>query len=87
MDTLKAIEQLAQKACNETVPCFDVSNEVLARIKCGKPEIISFIPLELFAGISVAAASVVAFLSVNAWHYITNPLVELLAPLTEIPLW
>jgi hypothetical protein len=87
MDTLKAIEKLAHKARGEEILRFDVADKVLVQIKSEEPEVISFIPFELFAGISTAAASVVAFLSINAWHYITNPMIEFLTPLKEVPLW
>ena len=87
MDALKAIEKLVFKARSEQIPGFDVSGRVLAQIKYRESEIISFLPFDLFAGISVAAASIVAFFSVNVWHYITNPIINLFAPFMEIPLW
>jgi hypothetical protein len=87
MDTLKAIEKLAHRARNEKILGFDVSDKVLVQINYGESENIGFIPFELFAGISVVAASVVAFFSINVWHYITNPIIEFFAPLMEVPLW
>jgi len=87
MDTLKAIEKLVFKARSEQILWFDVSDRVLAQIKYRESEIISFLPFDLFAGISVAAASIVAFFSINVWHCITNPIINLFAPLLEVPLW
>ena len=87
MDTMKIIEKLAHIANREETPTLDVSNTVMFQISALRQETVSFWPVEFFAGISAVAASVVAFFSIQAWRYITDPLVQLLAPLQEVPLW
>jgi len=87
MDTLKAIEKLAQKARGEETPAFNVANRILFRIRTEQKDKFSFVALELFASISAVAASVVAYLSVGALRSLTSPLMQFFAPLREVRLW
>ena len=87
MDTMKIIEKLAHIAAKEQTPEFDVSNAVMYQIKAVQQETVGFWPIEFFAGVSAVAASVVTLFSINAWRVIVDPLLQLLAPLQEVPLW
>jgi hypothetical protein len=87
MDTLKIIEKLAEAARKETTPQSDVSQAVMHEINALQRTESGFLPLEFFAGISAVAASIITVLSISAWHYIVNPLMQIIAPLQEMPLW
>jgi hypothetical protein len=88
MDALKIIEKLAATARKEQIPQIDVCKAVMAEIgTLGQEPTYNILSLEWFAGISAAAASIVTLLSIPAWRYIANPLVQLLAPLQEVGLW
>ncbi len=63
MDTLRAIEKLAQQTQGEKVPAFDVSARVLQQIRSEEAESYGFVAFELFASISAVAASGVGELS------------------------
>jgi hypothetical protein len=81
------IEKLAQTAHGEAIPQFSVSNRVMARIDLLETQPVGLWPFQIFAGLTAAAASIVTFFSVPAWHYIVNPLFQLLAPYQGVPLW
>lgn len=87
MDTLKAIEKLAQAAQEEKALQFDVANTIMSQIDASKKRTVSLLPFDIFSAITAVAASVVTFLSVNAWQYISEPLARLFVPLREISLW
>ncbi|MHC4073900.1 MAG: hypothetical protein ACYSW0_21560 [Planctomycetota bacterium] len=87
MDTLKAIEKLAQETQGEKVPAFDVADNVLRQIRAGEEETLGFFVFDLFASVSAVAASVVGYISVGALKSMTNPLMEFVAPLQEVRLW
>ena len=87
MDTLKAIEKLAQQADGEKVPAFDVTAKVLHQIKSGEAESFGIVAFELFASISAVAASVVGYFSIGALRSITSPLMQFLTPLQEVRIW
>jgi len=87
MDRLIAVEKLARKARQEAVPDFDVTLTVVQQIQAQPEESFSFLPFDLFAGVSVAIASITMVFSVAAWQYLANPMTDLLAPLQEVPLW
>ena len=87
MDALKIIEKLAEKARKETVPQSDVSPMVMHEINALQRTESGVFPLEFFAGISAVAASIITVLSISAWQYIVNPLIQFIAPLQEMPLW
>ena len=87
MDRIKMLEKLASLARNEQSPVFDVSDDVLLRIEALDQPKYTFLPFDFFAAASAVAASIVAFLSVHAWQSIVNPIVQLFAPLQEVPLW
>ncbi|MDD5133943.1 MAG: hypothetical protein PHP01_00855 [Phycisphaerae bacterium] len=87
MDAMKFIEKLAQKAQGQTVPKYNVSAEVMLRIDNLQQEKVTLLPLELFAGITALAASIVTFFSVQAWRCIVDPLIQLFTPFQGVPLW
>lgn len=87
MDTLKAIEKLAQQTQGEKVPAFDVADNVLRQIRAGEEETLGFFVFDLFASVSAVAASVVGYVSVGALRSATSPLMEFVAPLQEVRLW
>jgi len=87
MDTLRAIEKLAQQTEGEKVPSFDVSAKVLQQISSEEVESVGFVAFELFASISAVAASVVGYFSVGALKSVTSPLMQFFAPLQEVAIW
>ena len=87
MDTIKIIEKLAKMARNESLPQFDVSGSVLREISILQNQKAGIVPLEFFTAAAAAAASIIIFLSVHAWQSIVNPLIQLVMPLQETPLW
>ena len=87
MDTIKIIEKLAKIARAEVFPQFDVSDKVMTRIDLMQRENVRLWPLELFAGITAIAASIITFFSIHAWNYIVNPLFQLFAPYQGASLW
>jgi len=87
MDALKIIEKLAKKARKETVPQLDVSQVVMHEINALQHQGNGVLSFEFFAGISAVAASIITILSISAWQYIVNPLIQFIAPLQEMPLW
>ena len=76
MDTLRAIEKLAQQTEGEKVPSFDVSAKVLQQISSEEVESVGFVAFELFASISAVAASVVGYFSIGALKSVTSPLMQ-----------
>lgn len=86
MDTLDAIEKLAQQARREKTPEFNVAERILYRLRPEEDKI-SFIVLELFASISAVAASVAGYFSVGVLRSLTSPLMQFLTPLQEVRLW
>ena len=87
MDALKIIEKLALTARKEEIPQIDVCKAVMSEIDVLQQAPAGILSFEWFAGISAIAASIVIFLSIPAWRYIVDPLVQLLAPLQEAALW
>ena len=87
MDTLRAIEKLAQQTEGEKVPSFDVSAKVLQQISSEEVESVGFVAFELFASISAVAASVVGYFSIGALKSVTSPLMQFFAPLQEVAIW
>ena len=86
MDTLEAIEKLAQQARREQTPTFNVASRILCRIG-PEEETFSFVGLELFASLSAVAASVVGYFSVGVLRSLTSPLMQFFTPLQEARLW
>lgn len=84
---IEIIERLANKARNEVMPQLDVSNQVMTRISLLERNQPSLVPLELFAGLTAAAASIITFFSIQAWQSIVNPLYQLFAPYQGVALW
>jgi len=86
MDTLDAIEKLAQQARREKTPDFKVAERILYRIRPEEDKF-SVLVLELIASVSAVAASVVGYFSVGALRSLTSPLMQFLTPLQEVRLW
>jgi hypothetical protein len=86
MDTLDAIEKLAQQARLEKAPEFNVAERILYRLSPEEDQF-SFVVLELIASVSAVAASVVGYFSVGALRSLTSPLMQFLTPLQEVRLW
>jgi hypothetical protein len=87
MDTLDAIEKLAQQARREKTPTFHVADRIISLIGPEEEEKFSFVVLELFASVSAVVASVVGYFSVGVLRSLTSPLMQFFTPLQEIRLW
>jgi hypothetical protein len=86
MDTLEAIEKLAQMARTQKIPVFSVADEVLSQLRFGETPV-SFVTFDMFAGVFAAAASILLCVGINAWLHVMNPLSQFFAPLQEARLW
>lgn len=87
MDTLEGLEKLVRKARQEEPPVFAVAEHVQLRVRFQRPHALTLIPLEVLGGLSAVAASIIVSMAVELWKYMSHPVMELLAPLPEIPLW
>ncbi|GEM_PF-1613687 len=89
MDKLmNIIEKLADKAKYEIVPQFSVADDVMTQIALmQRSRNRGLLPLELFAGITAVAASVMLFFSLDAVQNLLNPMAQLLAPYQGASLW
>lgn len=81
------LDKLAERAQSEILPQIDVSNGVMTRISLMRMQKPGLLPLELFAGLTAVAASIVVFFSIQAWQSIVNPLYQLFTPYQGVPLW
>ena len=86
MDTLDAIEKLAQQARREKTPAFHVADRIIYRIR-PEEDRFSFVVLELFASVSAVVASVVGYFSVGVLRSLASPLMQFFTPLQEVRLW
>ena len=86
MDTIDAIEKLAQQARQEKTPSFNVADRIMYRLRPEEDKF-SFIVLELFASVSAVAASVVGYFSVGVLRSLASPLMQFFTPLQEVRLW
>jgi hypothetical protein len=85
---IQIIETLAQRAKDEVTPQFSVSDEVMTQIALmQRSRNRGLLPLELFAGFTAVAASIMLFLSIHAVENILNPMSQLLAPYQGASLW
>ncbi len=85
---INIIEKLADRAKNEIAPQFYVADNVIARISLmQRSRRQGLLPLELFAGFTVVAASVMLFFSLEAVQNLLNPMAQLLAPYQGASLW
>jgi hypothetical protein len=87
MDTLEAIEKLAQQARQEKAPVFSVADRILYRIRPEENETFNLVILELFASVSAVVASIVGYFSIGVLRSFTSPLMQFFTPLQEIRLW
>jgi hypothetical protein len=81
---LDAFERLAAKARNEPAPELDVSRQVLASIRTMGAARLPVRPMMAFTGLSLAAASVVAFFSYQAWMAVQDPFAGFFTSLTMV---
>ncbi|MCE5341422.1 MAG: hypothetical protein LLF92_09910 [Planctomycetaceae bacterium] len=84
---INIIEKLADKAKNEVAPQFYVADDVMTRIALMQRSRPGLLPLELFAGFTAVAASIMLFLSLEAIQNILNPMAQLLTPYQGASLW
>ncbi|MEN6334656.1 MAG: hypothetical protein ABFE01_10365 [Phycisphaerales bacterium] len=87
MDALEALAKLALKAREEPIPVFGVADQVRLRIRSEKQASVTLIPLGLVGGLSALAASITLFMALEFWHYMSSPVMQLVAPLPEMRLW
>jgi len=87
MDTLKAIEKLAQRAREEKIPTCDVADRISQQIGAEEEGTFGFIVFDLFASLSALVASVVGYFSLSVLKSLTSPLMQFFAPLQEVRLW
>ena len=87
MDTLDAIQKLAEEARKEAITSFDVADGVIAKLRSDPTQTVSFAAFDFFAGIFATATSIVFYVGVNTWTHIMNPLTQFFAPLQEVRLW
>ena len=81
MTDLKAFEILAARARGETIPEVDVAGGVLGSIRAVSTEEHGDGPLAAFAGLSLAAASIVGIISYQAWAVVQDPVSGLFSAL------
>jgi hypothetical protein len=84
---INIIEKLADKARNEVVPQFYVADDVMTRIALMQRGRQTLLPLELFAGFTAVAASIMLFFTFEAVQNLLNPMAQLLAPYQGASLW
>ena len=84
MNTERTLERLARQAQDEPAPPVDVADRVLAalRSQATRAPAPAHRPLAWMAGLSAAAAAVLALVAAGAWQTCTDPL---LAMLYQIP--
>jgi len=87
MDTLKAIENLANKAREEKIPAFDVAERISLRLRTTDEGNVGFVVFDVFASLSALAASVVVYFSIGALRSLSSPLMQFFTPLQEVRLW
>lgn len=86
MNKFENFERLAALACQESAPRMQVTARVMQRliaveVDCERDR---EPPILTFAGLSVAAAALVAFFTFHAWGILQDPLVELFKPLGTV---
>ena len=83
MNALERFEELARRARREAVPSLDVGGRVIASLRQAEP-VAASAPMFAFAGLSLAAASVMVALAVNALMTIADPLGSLFYSVTLV---
>jgi len=87
MDTLKAIEKLANKAQEEKIPAFGIAEQISLRLRTEEKGNVGFVVFDVFASLSALAASVVVYFSIGALRSLSSPLMQFFTPLQEVRLW
>jgi hypothetical protein len=87
MDTINNLKKLAVKGREQELPVFFVSDRVIQRIHSKPAATANFFAFDIFAIASAVAASILLFIGIQSWLYITNPLTRLFAPLSGINIW
>lgn len=83
MNRLEQFAALAARARQDVAPSLDASARVIARLRHPEP-VVPSVPMFAFAGVSLAAASVVVALALNALATITDPLGCFFYPLSMV---
>jgi hypothetical protein len=89
-ERLESFERLAEAARCERAPKIDVAAQVVATVESyrrrpvGYASLLADSPLLAFAGLSLAAAILVAMLALPAWESVQDPLVAFCKPLSAI---
>ncbi|OQA03341.1 MAG: hypothetical protein BWY69_00522 [Planctomycetes bacterium ADurb.Bin401] len=81
------LDKLAERAQSEILPQIDVTNKVMTRISLMRMQKPNLLPIEVFAGLTAIAASIVVFFSIQAWNNIANPFYQLFTPYQGALLW
>jgi hypothetical protein len=81
MNPLERFQRLAEQARSEPVPAVDVAAGVLARLRAPATRRTEETPLWVAAAVSLAAASIVVVLALQAWLALSDPLAGLFYPL------
>jgi len=80
MNHLDAFLLLASRARGEPAPAVDVSADVLRRIRAMGPRRDVELPLLVFSGVSLLAATIVVAVAVSLWAPLADPLAGLFRP-------
>ena len=83
MNQFEVFKSLAAAASRDGPPVIDVTDRVMARISPQRRRAVDM-PLIVFSGLSVLAASIAAIVAVQAWSILSDPLAGLFQPLTLV---
>ncbi len=81
MTNIPDFERLAARAAHDAPEHVQVTGTVMTRIRSARDRRVSAVPDRVVlacAGVSVAVALIVAFVSLPSWNGVTDPLAELL---------
>ena len=84
MNNWERFETLAARARHETGPHVEVTPGVLNEIRRTPAGQLANLPLWLFSGLSLVAASIVLLLATETWIAATDPLLTLFDTLTMV---
>lgn len=84
MNRWRQFERLAAEARAEPAPTVSVSDWVLRDIRCSIRARSVNVPLLVFSGLSVAAASIMLVFAVQSWNAMTDPFLSMFDTLTMV---
>jgi len=84
MNRFEVFKSLAAAALRDVPPTSDVTGRVMAQISPAVRRPALDVPLAVFSGVSVLAASIAAIVAVQAWSVFSDPLAGLFQPLTLV---